>query len=641
MRFTYTILFVLVVGFAFSQGGADKWVVRPNSLVDFSGGIPVLTPSATDILFAESGTCISDATGNLLFYSDGEIVWGADGNVLPNGNDLSPADWYPVVTTTQGSIFINTPNNENQYYLVSLSFNDILSYSVLDQTLNGGIGDVISKQNLLIRDTLTEKMAVTRHCNNRDYWLVVVKVKYQTIDPPVYSLEFLSYLVTEHGINPSPVKSSVQTICSLYGQMKFNNAGDELAFAETNTLVLCSFDPSSGSVSLKREINLPLGNGYGLEYAPNDSLIYINEKQYHIYTQSLTSLLNFPSPAQLQRAIDGKIYRYHYPQNEITSFEGSSGLHSNGWQTSANADAVSHIASIASPNLSGLACDYIPHAITINHPGINKNYMNLPYMAAYHFNHKPSDFSFSGTCANTSIDFFLENGYTGIDSIHWHVPDLNMSEQGDTASFVFPHAGEWTVEATVFQNGIAITSTQCITICGKETIQLPKYIDLCDYAPFEINPLNTCGISYLWNTGDTTSAIFVKEEGTYLLEMTTECGVFFDTMIVEKSENCTVLTEIPNIITANNDGVNDLFTIEYKNAVSFSYGIVNRWGNLVKEGQVTVPQASVFNWNNTALWDGTTQTGDHVTDGTYYYHITFETYNGSTIEKSGFLQVVH
>lgn len=641
MRYTHTIFFLLLIGFAFSQSEADKWVVSPNSLVDFSGGGAVLIGTVSNADFAESGTCISDETGNLLFYSDGEFVWGADGNVLPNGNDLSTASSNSLITTTQGSIFIDKPNDENQYYLISLSANGILSYCVLDRTLNSGFGDVVSKQNLIVRDTLTEKMAVAKHCNNKDYWLVVVKVKYQTIDPPVYTLEFLSYLVTEHGINPSPVRSSVQTICSLYGQMKFNNAGNELAFAETNTLVLCNFDPSSGVISLKREISLPLGNGYGLEYAPNDSLIYINEKQYNIYTHSLTPLLSFPSPAQLQRAIDCKIYRFHYPQNEVTSFNGYSGLHSNGWQISANIDATSHIASIASPNLSGPACDYIPNAITINHPGNQKNYMNLPYMAAYHFNHKPSDFSYSGTCANTSIDFFLENGYTGVDSIHWKATDLNISQQGDTASFVFPYLGEWTVEATVFQNGVSTSSAQCITICGKQNMQLPEYIDLCDYTPFELNTLNTCGTSYLWNTGDTTSAIFVQDEGTYILEMTTECGVFSDTMTVEKSENCTILTEIPNVITTNNDGINDFFTINYKNAVSFTFAIVNRWGNLIKEGHVAVSQASVFNWNNTALWDGTSQTGDKMTDGTYYYHITFEAYNGSIVEKSGFLQVIH
>ncbi len=640
MKCIHTIFLLLIVGFALSQGEADKWVVNPNSLVDFSGGTPILTGTVTNADFAESGTCISDKNGNLLFYSDGETVWGADNNVLPNGSDLSPADLNNVITTTQGSLFVNKLNNEDQYYLISLSANGILSYSVLDKTLNSGVGDVVSKQNILIKDTLTEKMAVTKHCNNRDFWLVVIK--YRTTNISDYTLEFLSYLVTEHGINPSPIKSSVKAVCLFFGEMKFNNAGNELAFAEANTLVLCHFDSSTGKVDLKQQIDLPLDHGYGIEYSPNDSILYINEKQYNLYSGTLTQLLSYKSGSHMQRSKDGKIYCFNYPEDEISVLPLSWGSYGSGtFQLTTNVDAISHIASIESPDLSGLACDYVPNTITINHPGINKNYINLPYIAAYHFNHKSSDFSYSGTCANTHIDFFLENGYTNIDSVHWTVPELDISGQGDTVSFVFPYAGNWTVEAVIFQNGVATTSVQCINICGKESVKLPKYIDLCDHEPFEINLLNTCGISYSWNTGDTTSVVFVQNEGVYILEMMTECGIFSDTMTVEKSENCTVLTEIPNVITVNNDGINDFFVISYKNAISFSYAIVNRWGNLIKEDQITVPQSSVFSWNSTSLWDGTTQIGSNVADGTYYYRITFETYNGSIIEKSGFLQVIH
>jgi hypothetical protein len=640
MQYKLTIFLLLAIGFVFSQSEADKWVVRPNALIDFSGLIPSLSTISTDVLFTESGSCISDRNGNLLFYSDGETVWGADGNELPNGSDLSSVFWNTMLTTTQGSIFVNKPHNENQYYLLSLAANGVLSYSVLDRTLNNGLGDVVSKQNILIGDKLTEKMAVTKHCNNKNYWLVVVKIKYKSIDPPVYSLEFLSYLISEYGIHASPIRSNVEAECSLLGQMKFNNAGNELAFADGSTLVLCHFDSSSGAVILKDKINLPLENGYGIEYAPNDSIIYVNEKQYNLYSQTLTPLLGFSSPTQLQRAIDGKIYRYHYPKNEILGFI-DSGLSANNWQLSPNADSISHIASIEFPNLAGMACNYIPNAITINHPGIPKNYINLPYIAAYHFNHKPSDFSYTSACPNAPVDFYLENGYNDIDSVNWTVPELGLNAQGDTVSFSFPHAGEWTVEAVAFQNGVATKSIQCINICGKESLQLPEYIDLCEQEPFEINPISTCGISYSWNTGDTTSAVFIKDEGLYILEMVTECGIYLDTITVEKSESCTVFTEIPNIITANNDGINDLFAINYKNAVSFSYVIVNRWGNILKQGQVTVPPPSVFEWNSASLWDGTAQSGADGTDGTYYYRITFETFDGSKIEKSGFLEVVH
>jgi gliding motility-associated-like protein len=305
-----------------------------------------------------------------------------------------------------------------------------------------------------------------------------------------------------------------------------------------------------------------------------------------------------------------------------------------------NADDISTIASIDFPNFEGTACQYTPNAITINHPGNHRNYINLPYFAAYHFNHKISDFSYSGSCAETPVEFFLENGYADVDSVKWNALELGISTKGDSVSFIFPQSGDWTVEAVVYQNGKTITSSQCVNICGKKSVQLPEYIDLCETIPFEVNLLSPCGLSYHWNTGDTTSALLIKDEGIYILEVATECGTFSDTMIVVRSENCTVLSEIPNIITPNEDDINDFFSIKYKNAVSFEYNIVNRWGNLLKQGNIQVAPANVLNWNTTVLWDGTTKIGTKLEDGVYFYRIIFKTIDGTSVDKSGFVHVV-
>jgi hypothetical protein len=639
------ISYLLFISFApYCQGEADKWVVSPNSFIDFSGGSAFLTSTTTNADFVESSTCISDKNGNLLFYSDGEVVWGANHNVLPNGLDLSPGNQNSLSTSTQGSIFVNSPKDTSEYYLFSLAFkgnySKTLSYSKLNQTLNSGLGDVFSKKNVLISDTLSEKMAVTKHCNNKDFWLLVVKYKFlEPQNGKEYNLEFLSYLISENGVNSSPIRSKVQTVCPLLGQMKFNNAGDELAYAERNTLVTLSFNQSTGKVNLKKEISLPLGNGYGIEYSPNDSILYINEKQYNLYNNSLTSLLNYENPTQLQRSKDGKIYCFGYPKDEINVVN-TSGYFANNWSISSNINTTTNLTSISQPNLNGSLSQYNQNVITISHPGNNRNYITLPYLASYHFNHKASDFAAHGSCINSPIDFYLTNGYTGVDSIHWVVFDLDLYDNSDTAVFSFPYSGNWTVESTVFQNGDTITSTQCVSICGEESLTLPEYVDLCETEPFEVNPLSPCASSYSWNTGDTTSSLFIENEGIYTIEMSTQCGVFSKTMEVVKSDVCTIQTEIPNIITANNDNLNDLFTIKYKNAVSFEYSILNRWGNLIEQGKEIVPESAVFNWNKSNLWNGTNQTGNQVGDGTYFYRITFETYNGSKEEKSGFIQVV-
>ena len=67
---------------------------------------------------------------------------------------------------------------------------------------------------------------------------------------------------------------------------------------------------------------------------------------------------------------------------------------------------------------------------------------------------------------------------------------------------------------------------------------------------------------------------------------------------------------ISNIITPNNDGINDLFQLNFP---FLKAEIYNRWGQRLFEAK-----------ENGAYWDGRTTAGKQVPDGTYYYIITTE-----------------
>ncbi len=73
---------------------------------------------------------------------------------------------------------------------------------------------------------------------------------------------------------------------------------------------------------------------------------------------------------------------------------------------------------------------------------------------------------------------------------------------------------------------------------------------------------------------------------------------------------------IPNIISPNGDGSNDIFQLNFQYE---SVIIYNRWGQQLFESN-----------NNEAHWNGRTTSGNEVPDGTYYYIITTkeETYKG-------------
>lgn len=638
--FVFVLLCIIINNDIYSQKEASVWTLSPNATLDFNTPIPVLQNNAVTCDFLESSCCISDEFGNLLFYSDGDTLKSSNNNVVVNGSDLSPSTFPFIQSTTQGSLFVKKPGSPNLFYLFSLGFkgqyDGYFSYSLIDKNLNSGQGEVISSQNLILNDTLTEKMAITKHCNNIDYWVVIINLKSKNVELTEFQLEFRSYLLTSNGINLSPIKSIVDIECPMYGQLKFNNAGTELAFAENSYLKRFTFDKASGTIALLSEVSLPLENGYGIEFSPNDSLIYINEKQYDLSSSILTKLQNYSIPSQLQRAPDGKIYGIHFPNNEVDN----SGNEENGWFLYGNIDQKTTISTISFPNVSGVNCQYIPNSIIIEHPSNYKNYITLPYFPSFYFNHKPSDFSYTGTCEGEEFNFFITNS-SPVDSVLWNFHETGDEIIGLSVDYTFSESGDWQVSCTVYQNGVATTSTQCVNVCGINNVILPSIVDLCENDPFEINALNTCSVSYKWNTGDTTSAIFIDTEGEYILETTNECGVFYDTMEVIKSDICNLLVEIPNVITVNNDNINDVFSINAKNVKSFNYSILNRWGNLIYSNLQILTTSQYNYWNTFQLWDGKTSNGLDIIDGTYFYHIDFTLLNNEIINKSGFIEVVH
>ena len=87
---------------------------------------------------------------------------------------------------------------------------------------------------------------------------------------------------------------------------------------------------------------------------------------------------------------------------------------------------------------------------------------------------------------------------------------------------------------------------------------------------------------------------------------------------------------IPEVITPNNDGLNDFFVIEcaefYDAVIEFC--VYNRWGNQVYRSEA---------YQND--WDGYYD-NEPLPDGTYYYSIKFDDLDGNNIHQAGFV-VIH
>lgn len=169
-------------------------------------------------------------------------------------------------------------------------------------------------------------------------------------------------------------------------------------------------------------------------------------------------------------------------------------------------------------------------------------------------------------------------------------------------------------------------------------------------APIQINLSNQSqnATDYSWwlndaYQGNDFSGFYTDTSGIYELELiawgndsicadtTSFTVIVFDSLVVT----------LPNVFTPNNDGVNDYFNVKTNLAVSYQLSVLNRWGNVVFEQEGELAKG-IHN-----LWDGKTKNSEPVTDGTYFYTISFKLDSEEVdceitdceLRKEGFVQV--
>ena len=149
----------------------NNWTFGWAAGIDFNSGAPVA--SICSLSTVEGCSSISDTSGNLLFYTDGVLVWDQNHTIMPNGYGLAGH-----FSSTQSAVIVKKPGSLTNYYIFTLDgigsgFSiswDGLYFSEVDMTLNGGLGDVVStNKNTLVVSHTAEKIAVIKHENETDF----------------------------------------------------------------------------------------------------------------------------------------------------------------------------------------------------------------------------------------------------------------------------------------------------------------------------------------------------------------------------------------------------------------------------------------------------------------------------------------
>ncbi|MFA6923579.1 MAG: gliding motility-associated C-terminal domain-containing protein [Bacteroidales bacterium] len=140
------------------------------------------------------------------------------------------------------------------------------------------------------------------------------------------------------------------------------------------------------------------------------------------------------------------------------------------------------------------------------------------------------------------------------------------------------------------------------------------------------------GVNYAWSGGQSAESITVSPVANtvYRVTVTDSCS-YSQTLQTEiKVKECKTNLEVPNVVTPNEDNINDVFRVNYTGEFeSFSVKIFNRWGVKMFESK-----------NINFTWDARTNSGYVILDGTYYYIISATGKDGKEWEMHGAVTII-
>jgi len=123
----------------------------------------------------------------------------------------------------------------------------------------------------------------------------------------------------------------------------------------------------------------------------------------------------------------------------------------------------------------------------------------------------------------------------------------------------------------------------------------------------------------------------LSQEGNYVIELVgwNTTNLCSDTSLITILVYDSLILNIPNVFTPNNDGVNDVFSIQSNQDAQLNVTILNRWGNSVFTGNIQL-QSGVL----VPIWDGGVSP-----DGVYFIELNVTTMKGEIIENGGFISL--
>lgn len=505
----FLLIFLVIFLFPFLSNGqkqANRWYFGNKAGLNFNGTLSAIGNGQLNTQEGCSG--YSDPhTGQLLFYCTGDTVWNK--NNIPMSNGFGLGGHY---SSTQSSLVVPRPGSTTQFYIFTVgswggmqstlspgSFN----LNLVDMTLNGGLGDV-SIKNQVVLSPVCEKLTATLDCNGVDYWVVVHKFN---------SDKFYSYLLTAAGLSASPVISTIGILHAdstvgngfeAIGYMKISPDGKKLAlacYANARTVEIFDFNNTTGAIN--NEIldttwtNYAGFSGlYGVAFSQDNSKLYVS-------SIDSISLPNQVFQYDLTAGSNAAILASRIVINTSTSqYYGALQLAPNGKIYLAKAGSA-YLDVINNPDNAGASCGFASNGLQMgNSQGQHTSTFGLPNFIEI-FN-TPTKFKLTyDGCGGTYTAILLDTIIPFPVTVTWNFGDPASGGNNTSALFepthIFSALGTYNISLTITAGCTNFVYNTTVDLTDSFQVDYGPDQTICTGNSVQLNNLYQYGLNYQWN----------------------------------------------------------------------------------------------------------------------------------------------
>lgn len=516
------LLSLLVLTNAYGQNQANTWYFGDGAGLDFNSNPPAQLENGNAGLLTFTGEgvgSISDANGNLQFYTNGNIIYTRTHVPMLDGSGAALPALNGNGTTTQTGLIIPINGFPDKYFVISTSDGAAVKYVIVDMTLNAGLGGVEvpslggGNGTLLLASPKAEGALVipeytAGNIPTNEYWVLF------------HSINTSEYFVFKTNGSAINVHSTQSQGYVPSGQpvmiMKTNSCFDKIAnaFYNAGRVEVLPFNNVTGTISAPSLILSGTGSNpfinqevYGVEFSPNGRFLYVSESglnsrktiyQFDLNAGTgtnpaavLASKRFFTGGAQvsrfgtLQLGPDGKIYIPGY-----------------------NTTTPCYVSVVPTPDIQWATVtptasefEYLKYTYNVKRvgeglPPVLKNLLTAVRIF------------YNNACEGGATNFSYVFGGSAT-SISWDFGDpasgINNTSTSATPSHVYATAGTYTATLTIIDN-CGRTRIGTVNVIVKTGPQVSVPTDLCQNVNITLTGTGTNAANYTWSLNSNMSS---------------------------------------------------------------------------------------------------------------------------------------